>query len=139
MIAQARKEANEAKQLAEKHRQEAETERKRLAQTEERQALQSALNGKVKPALLDMVVHQLHQTRIQRDPESGAILWKDDDGDFVPYKDGIEAWSKSDAGKEVAPPIPAGGSGGRGPDGALRGSGPMTLDVLGSIVGGGGR
>jgi hypothetical protein len=133
-IAQARKDAAEAKASADKYRKEADDERKARSTAEERTALQAALGGLVKPALLDMVVDALHKN-VVRDPESNAILYKGADGELVPYRDGIGAWSKTDFGKEVAPPRELGGGGGRGPgDGA--GKGPFTLETLGGIIAG---
>lgn len=128
--------AKEAKEKADKWEREAKEAQTRAAKTEERTQLSALLGGAVKPALMDMVVGQLHG-RVARDEEdSSKILFKQDDGTFVPLKDGLDAWKKSDAGKEVAPPRAANGSGGSGPSGASRD--PKNFDVsdLGSIVGG---
>lgn len=137
-IRQARADAKEAKGLADKWQAEATAEKVRASKNEERQALLSQLNGKVKPALLDMVVDQLHAKHLTRDQESGAILWKDDDGATLPLKEAIAAWSKSDVGKEFAPPRSVGGTGSRGPanggdDAGVR-NGPMDMEKLGNIV-----
>lgn len=137
MIKQAQKDAREAKDAADKWRKEAEAEKKRNLRAEERQNLIGALNGMVKPQLLDMVVDQLHNKNLTRDPESGTILWKGDDGEPLPFKDGIAAWSKSDFAKEVAPPRQAGGSGGRGPgDGVNRDPKSFSSEDLGALLSG---
>jgi len=137
-IRQAKQDAKEAKQLADKWQAEATAEKVRASKNEERQALVSQLNGKVKPALLDMVVDQLHAKHLTRDQDSGAILWKDEDGATLPLKEAIAAWSKSDVGKEFAPPRSVSGTGSRGPSGggddpATR-TGPMDMEKLGNIV-----
>jgi len=138
-IAKAQKDAKEARDLAEKFKSEANAEKQRASKTEERQTLLTSLGGKVKPQLLDMVVDQLHGKNITRDPESQKILWKNEDGELLPLKDGIDAWAKSDFAKEVAPPRDARGSGGRGGSGdGVTGKGPMTADQLGALISGGG-
>lgn len=109
LIAQAQKEAKEARDLVTKYQKEAEDHRTKLSRAEEVAQLTQLLTGSVKPALLDMVVTQLH-SRVTRDENSGAILWKSGD-ELLPLKDGLEEWKKSDAGKEVAPPRPVSGSG----------------------------
>lgn len=137
-LSKAQKDAKEAKDLAEKWKREADQEKERGRKAEERQLISTSLNGKVKPQLLDMVVDQLHTKNVTRDPETGKILWKGDDGDLLPFKDGIDAWAKSDFGKEVAPPREARGSGGRGASGddLSTGKGPMTADQLGALISG---
>jgi hypothetical protein len=135
MIKQAQKDAKEAKDAADKWRKEAEAEKKRNLRAEERQNLIGALNGMVKPQLLDMVVDQLHNKNLTRDPESGTILWKGDDGEPLPFKDGVAAWMKTDFAKEVAPPRQAGGSGSRGPgDGTNRDPKSFTSEDLGTLL-----
>lgn len=137
-IRQAKQDAKEAKALADKWQAEATAEKVRASKNEERQALVSQLNGKVKPALLDMVVDQLHAKHLTRDAESGAILWKDDDGGTLPLKEAIAAWAKSDVGKEFAPPRSVSGAGTRGPSGGgddpSTRTGPMDMEKLGNIV-----
>lgn len=136
-LKQAQKDAKEAKDLAEKWKKEAEAERIAKMQTEELTALTQGLTGRVKPALLDMVVKQLHGN-IVRDPESKTILWKNSDGDHLPLKDGLDSWCKSDAGKEVAPPRDIRGTGSQGgSSGGLQKGQAMTLDQLGDILTGG--
>ncbi len=138
MIRQSQKDAKEAKDLAKKWESEATAEKQRASKNEERQALLSQLNGKVKPALLDMVVDQLHSKHLTRDPESGAILWKDEDGATLPLKEAIATWAKSDVGKEFAAPRDVRGTGGRGPaegnSGGDRTPGSMTMEKLGDVV-----
>lgn len=137
MIRQAQRDAKEAKQLADKWQSEATQEKSRASKNEERQALLSQLSGKVKPALLDMVVDQLHARHIVRDPETKTILWKDDEGGTLPLKDAVAAWAKSDVGKEFTPPKEVRGTGSRGlspEDNASRIPGSMNAETLGNIV-----
>lgn len=138
MIKKSAQEAAEAKQLAQKWETEAKAEKARNNKAEERALLMNALNGRVKPAMLDMVVDQLHGKHIHRDEETGAILWKDGDGSVVPAKDGAASWLKSEVGKEFAPPRPVGGAGSRGgADGGIPTKpGSMTAEALGDIVAG---
>lgn len=135
LIRQAQKDALEAKNMAEKWKKDAEAEKARGRQAEERQQLTSMLTGKVKPTMLDMVVEHLHKNII-RDDESGAILWKGADGETLPLKDGVATWAKSDVGKEYAPPIDRKGNGSRSPGeaGGPVKPGDMTMDVLGGII-----
>lgn len=132
-ITQMAKDAKEAKDLAAKYQKEAEEQKSKSRRTEEKNELTKMLTGSVKPALLEMVVGQLHGN-ITRDDESGAILWKNADGEVVPLKDGVEAWKKSDAGKEVAPPRQAAGSGSTGGGGAPTRPGDFGLEHLGGIL-----
>ncbi len=137
MVRQAQRDAKEAKDLAAKWQTEATAEKQRASKNEERQALMSQLQGKVKPALLDMVVDQLHGKHLTRDPETGTILWKDDEGQTLPLKDAVVAWAKSDVGKEFTPPKAVAGSGSRGgspEDRASRIPGTMNAETLGDIV-----
>lgn len=133
-LAKAERDAKEAKTRADKFETEAKKEREERRRSEELAELTSGLSGMVKPALMKMVVADLHG-KIVRD-ESGKMLWKEDEDTILPFKDGLEAWKKSDAAKEVAPPREAGGRGGRGPgDGTTpANNGPLTLEGLGSIV-----
>jgi len=137
ILRQTRAEAAEAKKMAEKWQNEATAEKQRMAKNEERQTIQGLLNGQVKPAMLEMLVDQMHSKHLTRDPESQTMLWKDSDGATLPLKEGIAAWLKSDIGKEFAPPRQAQGTGSRGNNGAdqstLR-SGTMDMEKLGSIV-----
>lgn len=127
--------AAEAKKMAEDWKNKAELERTKNQRAEERQQLITLLSGKVKPALLDMVVDQLHTKHVVRDEEGNAILWKDADGSVVPIKDGATSWAKSDVGKEFAPPRDARGAGSRGSDGDTPiKPGQMTVEALGDIV-----
>lgn len=128
--------AKEAKEKADKWEREAKAASEKQRKTEERNMLVSSLNGKVKPALLEMVVDQLHGRHIVRDEDSDKILWKTADGEFLPIKDGLDSWAKSDFAKEVAPPVQARGSGGRGGDGGHDTKGPMTMEGLGAIIAG---
>lgn len=138
-LAQMQKDLAATKELAEKHKREAEEQKAKSRRAEELNQLTTMLTGAVKPALLDMVVNQLH-ANITRDEESGAILWKGPDGELLPLKDGIEAWKKSDAGKEVAPPRQASGSGGQGGSGSVpTRPGDFTLEHLGNILTGSAR
>jgi hypothetical protein len=135
-IRQARKEAAEAKAMSEKWQNEVTAERQKASKSEERQQLVSLLNGKIKPAQLDMVVDHLHSKNITRDSETGAILWKEADGTTLPLKEAVTNWTKSDVGKEFAPPRGAVGTGSRGPtpeENALRQPG-MDAEKLASIV-----
>lgn len=138
LVAKAQKDAADAKRLAEKHAAEAKEERDARSRQEEITTLTGLLTGSVKPPLFDMVVKDLHSTRIVRDKETGKILWRGDkDDELLPLKDGVEAWKKTDAGKEVAPPRDVSGSGGRGASVAgLAGGGAMTLETLGGILSG---
>jgi len=136
-IAKIKKDAQDAREMAEKFKKQAEDEKTARAKTEERQMLVTALSGKVKPSLIDMVVDQLHAKHVTRDPDTGKVLWKGDGDDVLPFTDGVVAWTKSDFGKEVAPPREARGSGGRGGQGDDGGQkGPMTYDQLGAIISG---
>lgn len=114
VVMQAQRDAKEAKELAQKYEREAIEAKTKSLRDQERNELTKHLTGKVKGPLLDMVVGQLHG-RVVRDAEDETkILFKADDGVLLPLKDGVDTWSKSDAGKEVAPPRNAGGSGGQG-------------------------
>jgi len=136
-IKKAAQEAAEAKKMAEEWKNKATQEEMRNKRNEERQQLQTLLNGKVKPSVMEMVLDQLHAKNVVRDEETGAILWKDTDGSLVPIKDGVVAWTKSDYGKEFAPPVNARGSGGRGGDGNIPVQpGSMTMEALSDIVAG---
>lgn len=133
----------DAQAKAAKMEKERDEERTARARTEERQVLQQELAGKVKPAVLEMVVRDLHGTSITRDPESGAILWKNGD-ELLPLKDGVAAWAKSDVGKEFAPPVNAGGSGSHGGTGGRQpgqGGVALTAEDVGNLLfaGGGNR
>lgn len=135
-MAQMQKDLKEAKDIAAANKREAEEQKSKSRKGEERQQLTQMLNGSVKPALLEMVVGQLH-SNVVRDDESGAILFKNSEGELVPLKDGIEAWKKSDAGKEVAPPRQAGGSGSQGGSGSVpTRPGDFTAEHLGNIIAG---
>ena len=135
-LTQAAKDAKEARDLAAKYQREAEESKSRSRKVEERTQLSSLLNGAVKPALLDMVVSNLHGN-LTRDEESGAVLWKNGEGELVPLKDGVTAWLKSDAGKEVAPPRQANGSGSSGGSGSVpTRPGDFTAEHLGNIISG---
>lgn len=135
-IARAEQNAKEAKEAAAKWEKQAKEEKLQRARTEEMNELTQLLTGHVKPALLPMVVGQLHG-RIARDEETGKILFKGEDGDALPLKDGIDMWKKSDAGKEVAPPRNAGGSGGDGRGGnASRDPKNFGMEDLGDVVAG---
>lgn len=132
----AAKDAKEAKDLASKYQKEAEEQKARGRKSEEISELTQMLTGSVKPALLNMVVSQLH-SNLTRDDESGAILWKGSDGELLPLKDGVESWKKSDAGKEVAPPRSATGAGtSNGGGNTPTKPGEFTLEHLGSMLGG---
>lgn len=138
MIRQAQRDAKEAKDAAAKWEKTAIEEKQRASKNEERQELMSHLNGKVKPALVDMVVDQLHSKNIVRDPDTNKILWKDDEGQLLPLKEAVTAWAKSDVGKEFAAPKDVRGTGSRGAsatadDNALR-TGAMDGEKLASIV-----
>lgn len=138
MIRQAQKDAKEAKDAATKWQSEATAEKQKALKNEERQELREQLSGKVKPALLEMVVDQLHAKHLMRDPETGRILWKDEDDQTLPLKDAVAAWAKSDVGKEFTPPRDARGTGSRGgrepEDNAARIPGTMNAEKLGDIV-----
>ena len=128
--------AKEAKATAEKYKKDFEDERAQRTRAEERQTLVATLGPYVKPKILDIVVDQVHSKHLVRDAETGHMLWKGEDGETLPLKDGALAWSKSDIGKEFAPPVTANGRGGRGPDGGngMVAPGKMTLEHLGDIV-----
>lgn len=130
------KELKAQKEKTEKAEAAAKAERERSLRNEERTMLTQSLSGKVKPALMDMVAENLHKN-LTRDPDSGAVLWKDGDT-TLPFKDGFESWTKSDYAKEVAPPREAGGSGGRGPTGGGPSSGGnFGIADLGAMISGG--
>jgi hypothetical protein len=127
--------AKEAKERADKTQKLYEDSESRRKQSEERQALTGVLSPHVKPKILDIVVNQVHSRHLVREAETDNLLWKDENGDLLPLKDGAAAWAKSDVGKEFAPPVKAESRGGRGPDGngAIQ-PGKMTMDDLGGIV-----
>lgn len=129
------REAKEAKDAANRFQQEAEKERGIRVRAEERQTLQQHLGPFVKPRMLDIAVDQLHSKNLIREEETGAMLWKSEDGTTLPLKDGIAMWAKSDVGKEFAPPVEARGRGSRGPEGpnGIQ-PGKMTVEDLGSLV-----
>lgn len=135
-IKRAERDAKEAKEAASKFELEAKAEKSKAQRSEEATMLTQMLTGRVKPALLDVVVKDLH-ARIQRDEDNPSkILWKGDDDQLLPLKDGVDGWSKTDYAKEVAPPREARGGGGRGPEGG-RGSGKdgaMTLEDFGAAL-----
>ena len=133
-LKKAQTDAAEARKKAEEWETRAKQEAERNKRAEERQLLSAALGGRVKPALLEMAIDQLHAKHIQRDEETGAILWKDADGTLVPAKDGVTSWMKSDTGKEFLPARDVRGSGGRGGDDIPTRPGSMTLEGLGDIV-----
>lgn len=134
-IKRAEDSAKEAAAKADKWEREAKAANEAKKKTEERNLLVSSLNGRVKPALLDMVVDQLHGKHLVRDEEDpNKILWKNAEGELLPFKDGVESWAKSDFGKEVAPPVAARGSGGRGSDGTMAGGKEMNAEILGGII-----
>lgn len=127
--------AKEASAKADKYQKQFEEEQARRTHAEERQTLISVITPHVKPKLLDIAAEQLHKRNLVRDPDSNQLLWREDDGTILPLKDGAAAWSKSDVGKEFAPPVEARGRGGRGPDGnGYVTPGKMTVEDLGSIV-----
>jgi hypothetical protein len=127
--------AKSAKETADKYKREAEAEKAQRARMEERQLIQGAIGPYVKPTLLDMVVSRIHEKHLIRDQEDPQkILWKNEDGEVLPFKDGAEFWRKSDFGKEVAPPKDARGSGSRSPDGADANKGPVGLEDLGNAL-----
>lgn len=137
-IRQAQKDAADAKAGMEKAKAEAAAEKAKSRKAEEMSMLTQGLTGKVKPALLNMVASQLHGS-IVRDEDSDKVLWKNEEGEVLPFSDGLTAWLKSDAGKEVAPARPVGGTGGRSPDGGSPGkgqSGPLSPEDLSAIIAG---
>ena len=136
-IQRAERAAKEASDKADKWEREAKAASDKSRRNEERNLLVSSLNGKIKPALLDMVVDQLHGKHVTRDSDDAdKILWKNADGEMLPFKDGLDIWAKSDFAKEVAPPVQARGSGGRGGEGGADSRGPMTFEGLGNIIAG---
>ena len=133
-LKQSMRDAKEAKEAMEKYRKEAEEARIKNQRGEERAELTKLLGPRVKPAMLDIAVDQLHKN-VVRDPESGAILYKNADGDHVKLDEAITTWAKSDVGKEFAPARPAGGTGGSGGRGdAPTKPGTMSADALADIV-----
>ncbi len=138
-LKQAEQKAKEASEKADKWQKQAEEEAVRTLRADERSTITSLLSGKVKPALLEMVAEQLHKNVVRDEPDENgkrAILFKGADG-LLPVKDGIDIWSKSDQGKEVAPARQVGGSGGRGDGtGGHTAKGEMTMEGLGAIVAG---
>jgi hypothetical protein len=105
----------------------------KMRKVEEMNNLSSLLSPHVKPTLLNMIVQQLYHANVTRDEESGALLWKGDDGNLLPLKDGIEAWRKSEVGKEVAPPRPAAGAG-SSVGGKSKGSDKFDEGDLGALL-----
>lgn len=105
----------------------------KMRRVEEMNNLSQLLSPHVKPTLLQMITQQLYSTNVTRDEESGALLWKGDDGNLLPLKDGIEVWRKSDVGKEVAPPRPAAGAG-SSVGGTKRGSEKFDESDLGAFL-----
>lgn len=128
--------AKEAKEKADKWEKQANEERMAKLKTEERTNLTQLLSGHVKPALLDMVVAQLHSNVVRDEEDSTKILFKGSDGKLLPLKDGVDSWKKSDAGKEVAPPRDVRGSGGTGGSGASRDPKNFGMEDLGAIIAG---
>lgn len=127
--------AKESLAKATKWEQEAKAAKEQARKTEERNLLVSSLNGKIKPALLDMVVDQLHGKHVIRDSDDeNKILWKNSDGELLPIKDGLETWQKTDFAKEVAPPVQARGSGGRGGGEGAGQGGAFSAETLGNII-----
>lgn len=132
-VKRAERQAKDAMEKAERFEREAKEEKAKLQRSEEQQQLTQLLTGRVKPAVLDMVVRDLHGSRVVRD-EDGKILWKGDDDQMLPLKDGVEGWARSDVGKEFAPPANARGSGGRGADGAVGKDGTLTMEGFGDLL-----
>lgn len=116
----------------------AEESEQKSRKTEEINSLTQLLSGAVKPTLLDMTVGHLHASNITRDPDTGTILWKVGDNEYLPLKDGVEAWKKTEAAKELAPPRDAKGAGdkGGGAAGKTSATGYGYAD-LGAAIGGG--
>lgn len=136
-LRQARSEAKSAKEASDKFAKMYEDERTQRATAEERAELVTHLKDHVRPKLLDVAVKQLHGTSVTRDPETQKILWKGDDGETLPLKDGVAQWAKSDLGREFAPPVPVNGRGGRGAEGnghVTTTPGKMTIEQVGDIV-----
>lgn len=126
--------AKEAAAIAEKYKQQAEEEAAKRRQTEERQTIVSLMTPHVKPKMLDIAVNHALANNLIRDDENGQLLWKGEDGEALPLKDGVAAWAKSDVGKEFAPPVEARGRGGRGPGENGIAPGKMTFEGVGDIV-----
>lgn len=136
----AERSAAEAREMAMTHKKEAEEERARNRRTQELQLIERTLAPHVKPSLLQMVTRKVHEENLLRDADDQEkFLWKGQDGELLPFKDGAEYWRKTEFGKEVAPPRDVRGSGGRGPgEGGSPGKpGSFGLAELGDAVMGG--
>lgn len=111
---------------------------------EERSLLAKELASRVRPTMLDDVVELLHGKRVIRgEPDKDGkrpILWKDDDGEALPFTEGVDKWSKSPRGKEYAAPVGSQGGGNGRPQIPNLGSGgkdAVASDAdVGAIVGG---
>lgn len=136
-LRQAQKDAKEAKEQSALFKKQFEDERAQRSKTEERAELVSMLSPHVRPKVLDMVVDQIHSKNIMREEDTNKILWRGEDGEMLPLKDGVATWAKSDVGKEFAPVVEARGRGGRGPEGGngvTHTPGKMTIEQVGDIV-----
>lgn len=130
------KEAKEAKDIADKYKKQVEEAKAREKRNEELKMLSDAIAPSVKAKLLDMTVSDLHAKRLVRDEDTDKILWKNDEGELLPFKDGVAEWLKSDQAKELAPPRDVRGTGGRGPEGGGKGGkgGAFSLEDVGAAI-----
>jgi hypothetical protein len=103
------------------------------ARAQERDALKTALQGKVRPALLPAAVALLYgeQKKVRRDKDGGIVfeVKRKDYTDELTVEEGVLEWLATPEGKEYLPPVGAGGTGDK--SGAKDGGGKGTvLDKL---------
>jgi hypothetical protein len=95
------------------------------AKEKERGALTSALQGKIKPALLPAAVSLLYNERhmIKRNKDGDIVfeMKRKDYIDELTVEEGVLEWLTTPEGKEYVPPVVAGGTGDK--DGAKDGGG----------------
>lgn len=141
-IKAAEKTASEAKKAADDWKAKVELAEAKAQRQEERQLLSTTLTeAKVAPGRLSLAISHL-SGRIVRDKEDPTkILWKEDDKDPVPYKDGFAEYQKSAEFKELLPARDVGGSGngggGQGGGGSGKPGDMSDSDLVRGIFGGG--
>jgi len=85
------------------------------ARSQEKSALVTALQGKVRPALLPAAVALLYgeQKKVRRDKDGGIVfeVKRKDYTDELTVEEGVLEWLATPEGKEYLPPVGAGGTG----------------------------
>lgn len=114
-----RKSLEDLRQQNEATMQRAQRERAKNIDASVRNAIFEALNEhgldthRAKAAYAAFKLDDKIEAQIDEETESVSVLFRDDDGQQVPLRDGVKRWVKTDAAKIYLPPTGAKGSGSR--------------------------